>query len=417
MNYRKSLLAASIIASLCVSGAVVAQDSTQSTPTTTNQTTPANPQAAAKPTSAVNLSAVTVTGIRASLQASLDTKRNADAIVDAITALDIGKFPATNVAEALAQIPGVTLDRSIPATQRISIDGMDPSLNLSLLDGHPVAQAMWLFGDSPNRGFNYSLLPPEILGALEIYKSPEARLPAGSVGGTVIMHTVKPLDVPSNMVSGSLGLNYNDMVGEHRPAASVFYSWHNQDKTFGADISVQHFEEITDRQGEEVFGYAPVSAYAALNPTVADEVTQGALKGSDLVPQEINAANFQQVEKRDSVNINLQFRPNEHFESTVGLMYMRDNLNNTNQSMYPWADLRPDGIASLGKVVNGIVTQGSSVDPAGACEADINGNCGQKAITLMDSFARTSVRGLMRARVRARAPARVRVARAGSACP
>ena len=391
MSYRKTLLAASIVASLCLSGTLNAQDSGQASQATGSGNASTAPTDQAKPDKKVKqMAAVTVVGIRASLQKSLDTKRNANAIVDAITAEDIGKFPASNVAEALAQVPGVTLDRSMPATQRVSIDGMDPSLNLSLLDGHPVAQAMWLFGDQPNRGFNYSLLPPEILGSLEIYKSPEARLPEGSIGGTVIMHTIKPLDVPANTVSGSFGINYNDMVNKQRPAGSVFYSWRNTDKTFGVDVSAQHYEQITNRQGDEVFGYDTVGNIASQNPAIASEVAQGKLKNGDLMPQEINAANFQQIEKRDSVNANIQFRPSDSFESTVSLMWMRDNLDNVNQSMYPWADLRPGGIASLGGVVNGIVTQGSSVDPNPPCANDTAGACGQKAITLADNFARGS---------------------------
>src|SRR5580698_10939940 len=200
MSHRKTLLAASIIAGLCLVGSIHAQDATKTSgPAAQSQS---SDQTTADQAKAKQLETVTVTGIRASLQASMDTKRNADAIVDAITAEDIGKFPATNVAEALAQVPGVTLDRSIPGTQRVSIDGMDPSLNVSLLDGHPVAQAIWLFGDNPNRGFNYSMLPPEILGQLEIVKSPEARIVEGSLGGTVLMHTVQPLDVPANTLSG-----------------------------------------------------------------------------------------------------------------------------------------------------------------------------------------------------------------------
>ena len=163
MNYRKTLLAASIITSLCMSAAAFAADGApassappQDTSGQSSTTAPAATQEArdANSKKVTNLVGVTVTGIRASQQASINTKRNADAIVDAITAEDIGKFPASNVAEALAQMPGITLDRSIPGTQRVSIDGIDPSLNLTLLDGHPVAQAIWLYGDSPNRGFN-----------------------------------------------------------------------------------------------------------------------------------------------------------------------------------------------------------------------------------------------------------------------
>ncbi|WP_040147952.1 TonB-dependent receptor plug domain-containing protein, partial [Xanthomonas citri] len=152
-------------------------------------------------TQATDLDAVQVVGIRASLEKSLDTKRNNTGISEAITAEDIGKFPSTNVAEALSQIPGVTLDRRFGQGERVSIDGTDPSLNLSFLDGHPVAQAIWLYGEQPSRGFDYTLLAPQILGRAEILKSSEARLTEGSLGGTVLMHTRQPLDLKVNEVA------------------------------------------------------------------------------------------------------------------------------------------------------------------------------------------------------------------------
>jgi iron complex outermembrane recepter protein len=397
MSHRKTLLAASIFAGLCFAGTLYAQDTTQTTTDNTgvgaltrSQDTAQNSGASAA--NAKQLSTVTVTGIRASLQASLDTKRNADAIVDAITAEDIGKFPATNVAEALAQIPGVTLDRSIPGTQRVSIDGMDPSLNLSLLDGHPVAQAIWLFGDSPNRGFNYSLLPPEILGQLEIVKSPEARLVEGSLGGTVLMHTVQPLDVASNTLSGSFGVNYNDMVDSQRPNGSVFYSWHNDAKTFGVDVSAQHYEQYTSREGEENYGYSTVSsvnaaALAAGNTAIQNEITAGKISPNAEIPNQVSAANFQQIEKRNSVLVNMQYRPNQNFESTLSLMYMKDGLDNTNQSMYPWATNQPGGITSLTQGPNGIITGGTQVGTP--CYNTTT--CKSTAATFSDNYARQSM--------------------------
>ena len=396
MNYRKTLLAASIISSLCLSGVLYAQDSTQTSSATTTTTT-----SNTKPdkTNVKELPTVVVVGIRASLQASLDTKRNADAIVDAITATDIGKFPTTNVAEALAQVPGVLLDRSIPGTQRISIDGMDPSLNLSLLDGHPVAQSIWLFGDNPNRGFNYSLLPSEILGSLEIYKSPEARLPEGSMGGTVLMHTLQPLDVAPNTLTGSVGANYNDMVGNSRPNASVFYSWHNDDKTFGVDVSAQHYELFTSREGMENYGYTPIggpgctngcldqAALTAGNNVIQNELNAGTIKSTDQIPNQLSAANFQQTEKRNSVLINLQYKPNEHFESTLSLMYMKDGLDNVNQSMYPWATNRPGGITSLTEGPNGIIVAGTQVGTP--CYNTTT--CNSTSSTFSDNYARQSM--------------------------
>ena len=45
------------------------------------------------------LEEVVVTGLRGSLKASMETKRDAIGVVDAINAEDIGKFPDTNLAE------------------------------------------------------------------------------------------------------------------------------------------------------------------------------------------------------------------------------------------------------------------------------------------------------------------------------
>ncbi|HLW74181.1 MAG TPA: TonB-dependent receptor [Gammaproteobacteria bacterium] len=407
MNYRKKIaLTMSAITGFCLLFASVARGADPDTTTTaapqqSTNAAPASAEEAKKPVQkAVELGSVNVQGLRASLSASLTTKRNADAIVDAVTATDIGKFPTTNVADALALIPGVTLDHNIPATERVSVDGLDPSLNVSLLDGHPVAQAMWLFGDQPNRGFNFSLLPSELVGKIEVYKSPEARMVEGSLGGLIVMHTIDPLDVKDGTLRGTVGYNYNDMVSQGKPTASGFYSIQNGDGTFGIDISAQHYEQLSGRQGMENYGYTPVSAIAASNPTIQAEVTAGTLKGTDLMPNELSAANFQQTEKRDNVFSNIQYRTS-NFESVVSLMYQDDNLDNTNQSTYAWAGLRPGGITSLGNVVNGIVTTGTSLadnkgtalpngNTDGACIGDTAGACAQKAITLSDNFARGS---------------------------
>jgi len=106
MSHRRNLLTASIIAGLCcITGTVAAQDASGAT------AKPQTAQEKAEAAKAAELEGITVTGIRASLEKSLDTKRNADAVVEAVTAEDIGKFPNTNVAEAMTQIPGVTIDR------------------------------------------------------------------------------------------------------------------------------------------------------------------------------------------------------------------------------------------------------------------------------------------------------------------
>ncbi|HEY5802703.1 MAG TPA: TonB-dependent receptor [Lysobacter sp.] len=341
MKVRKTALSASIVLALSIAGSAAAQTAT----TSADQQAPASSSQ-----EATDIDAVVVTGIRASLMKSLDTKRNADAVVEALTAEDIGDFPNTNVAEAMMQIPGVTIDRRFGQGERVSIDGTDPSLNLTFLDGHPVAQSIWLFGEQPNRGFDQTQIASEIIGRLEVFKSPEARLPEGSLGGTVMMHTRKPLDMDANSFAGSIGYNYSDQASEGKPTGSIMYSWKNDAETFGFDVAAQHYEEQVDRQGIEIFGYVDASTFP--NATGVNPDAQ--------VPNFINAAWFQQERKRDSVAANLQFKANEDLEFNLSGLYIKEEFDNYNQSMYNFLTLTAGQVDQLTEGANGIVTSGHS---------------------------------------------------------
>lgn len=349
MIHRKKLLAVSIVAALGWYGVAHAETSVE-----------ANAEAAAADQKDTQeLEEVVVRGIRQSLKASLDTKREAEAVVEAITAEDIGKFPNTNVAEAMITVPGVTIDRRFGQGERVSIDGTDPSLNLSFIDGHPVAQSIWLYGEQPNRGFDYTLIAPELLGRLEIYKSPEARLPEGSIGGTIFMHTRKPLDLDAGAISGSVGYSYSDQASKGKPNASVLFSTKNQAETFGFNVAAQHYEEQVDRQGIEIFNYVPASRFP--NATgVGPDV---------MVPNSVNAAWFQQTRKRNSAAVNLQFKPTDRLEATLSGLYIRENFNNYNQSVYAfttWTTPTINAVDRLGNVRGGVAQSGHSSADGGA---------------------------------------------------
>src|SRR5271167_1875226 len=94
-----------VVHAICLGGA--------STLTLTALTTPADAAPAdSAATSDSELNEIVVTGIRASLQKSLDIKKDSDGIVDAISAEDIGKFPDSNLAAAMERVPGVTVTRA-----------------------------------------------------------------------------------------------------------------------------------------------------------------------------------------------------------------------------------------------------------------------------------------------------------------
>ncbi|RYG11582.1 MAG: TonB-dependent receptor, partial [Caulobacteraceae bacterium] len=130
---------------------------------------------------ATTVDEVVVTGIRASILESIGTKRNANAIVDVVTAEDVGKFPDKNVAEALQRVPGVTINREFGEGERVSLRGTSPNLTRTLIDGHGLATADWFILEqlSATRSFNFLMLPSEIIGQTLVYKSPVADIEEG----------------------------------------------------------------------------------------------------------------------------------------------------------------------------------------------------------------------------------------------
>ncbi len=73
---------------------------------------------------------VIVSGTRRALQNSIDIKRSATGIVDAMSMGDIGDIPSLSVGEAIEMVTGATGHRFKGSVSGISIRGMGPFLSL-----------------------------------------------------------------------------------------------------------------------------------------------------------------------------------------------------------------------------------------------------------------------------------------------
>src|SRR5215510_312813 len=150
------------------------------------------------------LEEVVVTGLRGSLKAAMDTKREAVGVVDSINAEDIGKFPDTNLAESLQRITGISIDRRNGEGALVSARGFGPQFNLVTLNGRQVPGADGFSnGDittggqgSGTRSFNFAQLASEAISSVEVYKTSRADLPSGGIGATVNIKTARPFDTP-----------------------------------------------------------------------------------------------------------------------------------------------------------------------------------------------------------------------------
>ena len=267
---------------------------------------------------------IQVAGIRGSLKANLNAKRFANSVVDVITAEDIGKFPDKNVADSLARITGVGISREFGEGEKITIRGAGPTKNRTLLNGQNVATADWFILDEPSRGFNFTLLPSSLVSELEVYKTPQADIDEGSIGGTVILRTRKPLDLDSGTTNFNLQNQYSDTSGKHEPQIDAMYSWHNEAQTFGALVSATSQTRKVQREGMEVLGWTDPDANGVRRP------------------KDIGAPIFRQDRERKTFFGSFQYAPSDVFDMTLNVMDSKMDADNHNINLL----IRPqnDGI-------------------------------------------------------------------------
>ncbi|WP_242139518.1 TonB-dependent receptor [Sphingomonas sp. TREG-RG-20F-R18-01] len=291
---------------------------------------------------------IVVTGYRRSIETSLARKRAANAFIDVITAEDVGKFPDKNVADSLQRVPGVIIDRDGGEGSRVSIRGLQSDLTLTELNGNFIAGADT--GD-PSRSFNYLLLPSNMIGSIDVYKSPEARLDEGGVGGTIILHTRRPLDLKpwSGFVSAEGTIS--DVTNKVEPQISGQLSWHNASGTLGLlvggtyqkrtnremDGSTESWQwwtdggrdgiKATDVRGRPIANDAAVSYWSQGR----GETTQsGTHYNGYWAPQSVDESIVVSERERIGAQATLEWKPTDNLRLTAN--YFRFQLNSKTQS-------------------------------------------------------------------------------------
>ncbi|RZJ10329.1 MAG: TonB-dependent receptor [Rubrivivax sp.] len=202
-------------------------------------TTAAQAQEAAQPQS---LETVVVTGIRKSLETTLNLKRQATGLVDGIVAEDIGKFPDTNLAESMQRIAGVSIDRNMSGEgSQITVRGVGPAFNLVLLNGRQMPTS-----SGTGRAFDFANLSSDSISALEVYKTARSSSPTGGIGATINVKTARPLDVRERIASIGVKANYDQSISrlpseirgdKVTPEVSGVYSDTFGDRTIGIALS------------------------------------------------------------------------------------------------------------------------------------------------------------------------------------
>ncbi len=305
---------------------------------------------------------VLVTGIRASLEAAMDVKRDASGVVDAISAEDMGKFPDTNLAESLQRITGVSIDRSNGEGSRITVRGFGPDFNMVTLNGRTMPGGSAYGGssgaDDSTRGgnaraFDFANLASEAVAGVEVYKTGKANIAAGGIGATVNVRTAKPLENPGfNASFGAKAVHdtTNREGDDVTPEMSGLVSWTDDNERFGVALSASYQERDSGYIGATVNGwnigywgadttiYGPAAAATMTNADPTDDVFQNAPDPGQMFarPNDIRYAFSDRSRQRTNAQLTLQFAPREDLVATVDYTFAQNKREEFRGEVTNW---------------------------------------------------------------------------------
>jgi TonB-dependent receptor len=328
---------------------------------------------------------VVVTGYRYSIEKSLDQKRNANAVVDVVTAEDIGKFPDKNVADALQRVPGVIIDRSGGEGKNVSVRGLSSELTLTELNGNYVATAE--SNGDPTRSFNYTLMPSNMLSSAELFKTPEARIDEGGIGGTVILHTRRPLDVKSGSGFVNAEGTWADTTKKGDGQFSGQYAWHDESNRFGVLVGYTQQKRTTRTMSASTENWqwygddydahpatdvngqpSKLSSYWWGQSGFHDQ--NGKYYTNFMMPTSVNESIKTEDRERKGGQLTLQFKPVRNLNLTAN--YFRFDLSQNSQTntlkIPEWNLARYDGDGNWpgGRLLDGLTFDKSGTIVTGA---------------------------------------------------
>ncbi|TAL84418.1 MAG: TonB-dependent receptor [Rhodanobacter sp.] len=357
LNFKRNLLSAALASAVLMMAAnaqaeaanAAAGQGQQSADTKANGDKPADAKTRKKPQA---MQAVQVNGFVSSIENATAIKRNANSIVEAVSAEQIGKLPGISIADTLGRLPGLAVQTVDGRPQVLTIHGLGPDFSTALVNGGQQVST------SNNRDVQFDQYPSSWFNAVVVHLSPQANLIGQGLAGTVDMQTIRPLE--KNKPEAAMNVRYiwNGMSqlasgpGVSDKGYNVNGVWVNQfaDHTVGVTLGVDMESNPSQIQHQAPWGYPTDNAVANGNAVIGGSKNYGI---SDTM-------------KRRGLLATVQWQPNEYYTGTIDMTY--DNFKEVQQAKgmelpLAWgsATLQPGYTANNGLITSGTYTTLSPV--------------------------------------------------------
>lgn len=115
---------------------------------------------------------------------ALNQQKNNKNITNVISSDQVGRFPDSNIGDALKRVPGITMQNDQGEARNIIIRGLAPSLNSVTLNGDRIPSA-----EGDNRNVQMDLIPSDMIATIEVNKTLTPDMDADAIGGSVNLIT------------------------------------------------------------------------------------------------------------------------------------------------------------------------------------------------------------------------------------
>lgn len=293
---------------------------------------------------------IEVLGVRGSLAKSLEIKQEARSLVDSIAAEELGRFPDDNVADSLSHISGVTVSRTRGGeAQYVNIRGLGPAFSIVTLNNRILAT------DDGGRNFAFDVIPSEMIGGADVWKSVQAKNIEGSIGGAVDLKSVRPLSQEGTHGSFGLTADYNDLSEEVGTKLNGIYSHTFADNTMGIIVGVTH-QSGKDRS-DDMFDNFFFGVDDGLEYDLNEDGQISANEQNLVMPGSYALGSYASDFERTGLTSTFQWKPSEKVEITADVMLTKLKADATGFSQSFYMEVFPGrftNVALDGNVITGM---------------------------------------------------------------
>lgn len=264
----------------------------------------------------VELQEVVVGGAFQGQRRALSSQKNSLGVTNVVSADQVGKFPDSNIGDALKRISGINVQYDQGEARFGQVRGTSADLSSVTINGNRVPSA-----EGETRSVQLDLIPSDMIQTIEVNKVVTPDMDADAIGGSINLVTKN--SPYKRTIAATAGTGYNWVSGK----AALNLGFTYGDRFFNDKLGLM------------------VSASYQNNPAGSDDVEMAYKKNDngDVVLDEYEVRQYYVTRERQSYSLALDWEINaNHRIDFKGIFNNRNDWENRYRHTYKWDDETPN---------------------------------------------------------------------------